>query len=233
MSDLGKFHLFGDPEALNHAASGSVGSPGLCDQEEDPPPEGCPSSSRYLYWAFSVLMILLVSGGAIVGILYLAYQPEVPKYSISSLKMMKFNPRRSNNLYAIFSLVVGTENPNKNVGIYYDEGSTVRLLYKGYKLCEGPFPEFYQGHWNTTWLQVPLTGYGQYATSLLRWMQQQKQQTGFLDLDLRVTQLVSLKFGRVKVRGLKLVGHCWLDVDNVDGSIISIKETICDLRMRL
>lgn len=93
-----------------------------------------------------VLLILVIAVGVTVGILYLVFRPKLPKYSIDHLQMTQFSLSNNSSLYANFGVTVTAKYPNKKIGIYYEEGSRISLLYTGSKLCGGSLPKFYQGH---------------------------------------------------------------------------------------
>ncbi|KAF5737846.1 protein YLS9-like [Tripterygium wilfordii] len=185
-------------------------------------------------WIFSILLLLIVLIGITVGILYLVFRPKLPDYSIDRLQITQFNLTNNNSLYATFDVTITATNPNKKIGIYYEGGSHIRVLYIDTTLCEGSLPKFYQGHKNTTVLNVPLTGQTQNATDLFSSLQQQQQQTGTVPLKIRVKQPVRIKLGDLKLFEIKSYVRCKLEVDNLSANNdISIRNSSCKFKFRL
>ncbi|PKI54440.1 NDR1/HIN1-like protein 6 [Punica granatum] len=198
------------------------------------PPKRRSCCCRFLCWTLSILLLLVIAVGVTAGILYLVFRPKLPKYSIDGLRITQFNLSNDDSLYATFSVNITARNPNKKVGIYYEGGSRITVSYTGSQLCEGALPKFYQGHRNTTVLQVPLTGQTQNASALLLSLQQQQQQTGVIPLNLRVRQPVRIKLGKLKLPKLKFSVRCRLDVDSLSAqNVIRITSSSCKFRFRL
>ncbi|XP_030518908.1 NDR1/HIN1-like protein 6 [Rhodamnia argentea] len=189
---------------------------------------------RCLCWTFSVVAILIILIAATAGILYLAFRPKLPKYSIDALQTTQFDLSNNGSLEATFDVTITAKNPNKKIGIYYEGGSRITVLYDGEQLCEGALPKFYQGHRNTTELVVPLSGQRQNGTGLLSQLQAEKQATGVIPLNLRVRQPVRVKLGKLKLFKVKFSVRCWLEVDTLSaGNSIQIKSSSCKFRLRL
>ncbi|XP_059661634.1 NDR1/HIN1-like protein 6 [Cornus florida] len=184
-------------------------------------------------WTVSLLILLLIVIGVTGGILYLMFQPKLPKYSIDSLKISDFRLNFDMSLYAKFDVKITANNPNKKIGIYYEKGSHLSVWYTNTKLCQGLLPRFYQGHQNTTRLDVALTGQTQYANALMAALQEQ-QQTGRIPLDLKVDVPVSIKLGKLKLRKVWILGKCVLIVDSLSANnLISIRANTCKFRLKL
>lgn len=189
---------------------------------------------RCLCCTFSVLAILIVLVAATVGILYLAFRPKLPKYSIDALQITQFVVGNDGSLDATFNVNITARNPNKKIGIYYEGGSRINVLYDGEELCEGALPKFYQGHRNTTVLVVPLSGQTQNGTGLLSQLQAEQQATGVIPLNLRVRQPVRVKLGKLKLFKVKFLVRCRLEVDNLSAdNSIRITSSSCKFRLRL
>ncbi|KAF5749970.1 protein YLS9 [Tripterygium wilfordii] len=185
-------------------------------------------------WIFSLLLLLIVLIGITVGVLYLVFRPKLPDYSIDRLQITQFDLSNNNSLFATFDVTITAINPNKKIGIYYEGGSHISVLYTDTQLCEGSLPKFYQGHKNTTVLNVPLTGQTQNATDLFTSLQQQQQQTGMIPLKLKVKQPVRIKLGDLKLFKIKSYVRCKLEVDSLSANnAISIRNSSCKFKFRL
>ncbi|KAL5745356.1 hypothetical protein ACOSP7_026502 [Xanthoceras sorbifolium] len=186
-------------------------------------------------WTLSLLLILIILIASTVGILYLAFRPKLPKYSVDRMQVTQFNLTNESNLKATLNVTITARNPNKRIGIYYEGGSHISVWYTDTKLCEGSIPKFYQGHENTTVLNLPLAGETQNATSLAESVQLQLQQTGNVPLNLRVDQPVRVKLGKLKLMEVKFLVRCRLLVDSLSSTdnAIRIQDSKCKFRFRL
>ncbi|TKY47312.1 YLS9 protein [Spatholobus suberectus] len=199
------------------------------------PPKKRSCCCRFLCWTFSMLLILIIAIAITIGILYLVFRPKLPKYSVDQLRISQFNVSDNNNLYASFNVTITARNPNKKIGIYYEGGSHISAWYMDTQLCEGSLPKFYQGHRNTTVLDLPLTGQAQDASGLQTRLQDQLQQTNNIPLNLKVNQPVRVKLGKLKLFKVKFRVRCRLVVDNILGASndIRISSSRCKFRLRL
>jgi hypothetical protein len=170
---------------------------------------------------------------ATVGALYIVFKPKLPNYSVDTLRISDLRLNFDLSLYAKFDVKITATNPNKKIGIYYEKGGKLSVLYTNTKLCEGSLPEFYQGHQNKTVLNVSLTGQVQSGSTLMTALQQQ-QQTGRIPLDLNIHAPVAIKLGRLKLKKVKVLGQCQLVVDSLSSNnLVSIKASNCNFKMKL
>ena len=196
-----------------------------------PPKRSC--CCKCMCWTISLLVLLLVILGAIAGVLYLVFQPKLPKYSVDSLRITDFQLNYDMTLYAKFDMKIKANNPNKKIGIYYEKGGKLSVWYTNTKLCQGSLPEFYQGHQNTTVLNVVLTGQTQYGSTLMTALQEQ-QQKGRIPLDLKVDVPVAIKLGKLKLKKVRFLVECLLVVDSLSANnLISIRASDCRFRLKL
>ncbi|XP_050219210.1 NDR1/HIN1-like protein 6 [Mercurialis annua] len=188
---------------------------------------------KCLCWTISLILLILVIIAAIAGILYLVFQPKIPKYSVDSLRISDLRLNYDMTLYAKFDVKITANNPNKKIGIYYEKGGKLSVWYTDTLLCAGTIPKFYQGHRNITKLDVSLSGQRQYGSTLMSALQEQ-QQTGRIPLDLKVSAPIAVKLGRLKLKKVKILGDCLLVVDSLTtNSLISIKASNCKFRLKL
>ncbi|KAK6148174.1 hypothetical protein DH2020_019086 [Rehmannia glutinosa] len=197
------------------------------------PPKRSNCLCKCLCWTIGLLILLLIIVGAIAGIIYLVFQPKLPKYSVDNLRISDLTLNFDLSLYARFNVRITADNPNKKIGIYYEKGSHLSVWYKNTKLCQGSLPRFYQGHQNRTVLNVGLTGQNQYGRTLLDAMQEE-QQTGRIPLDLKIDVPVSIKLGKLKLKKVRILGTCKLIVDSLStNSFISIKASTCSFGLKI
>lgn len=188
---------------------------------------------KCLCWTLSLFFLLLIILAATGGILYLVFKPKLPSYSVDTLRISDLRLEFDMSLHAEFDVKIIANNPNKKIGIYYEKGGKLSVWYTNTQLCEGPVPQFYQGHQNKTVLNVSLNGQVQSGSTLMAALQQQ-QQTGRIPLDLKVHAPVAIKVGRLKLRKVRVLGECQLVVDSLSSNnLISIKASNCKFRMKL
>ncbi|XP_057433363.1 NDR1/HIN1-like protein 6 [Lotus japonicus] len=200
----------------------------------NPPKKRRSCCCRFFCCIFSTLLILIIAIAITVGVLYLVFNPKLPKYSVDKLRVTQFNYSESNSLSVTFNVAITARNPNKKIGIYYVGGSHISAWYEDTKLCEGSLPKFYQGHKNTTVLDLPLTGETQDASGLQSSLQQQLQQVGNIPLHLRVNQPVRIKLGKLKLFKIKFRVRCKLVVDSLGANDdVRISNSSCKFRLRL
>ncbi|CAI0555344.1 unnamed protein product [Linum tenue] len=202
------------------------------------PRRGC-TFCRCLCWTLSILLVLIIAVAATAGILYLVFRPKLPDYSIDRLEITQLTLRNDTataaaSLAAAFDVTITARNPNKRIGIYYEGGSRIGVFFSGTQLCQGSLPKFYQGHRNTTVLNVPLAGESRDAAALFGEMQREQQANGFVPLDLRVRQPVRIKVGKLKLMKVRFVVRCRLNVDSLAANNrIRIRNSSCKFRLRL
>ncbi|GAA0185980.1 hypothetical protein LIER_33268 [Lithospermum erythrorhizon] len=196
------------------------------------PPKRRSCCVRCLCWTLCFLFLIIVILGILAAVIYFVFDPKVPKYSVDSMRVTQFSVNTDNSLYATFNLNITTRNPNKKIGIYYEGGSNLKVSYSGTTLGEGRLPKFYQGHRNTTVLDVQLTGQTDNASRLLSSLQAQ-QQTGNIPLRLRAKVPVRIKLGKLKLMKWKFIVKCNLVVDSLsEANNIRISENDCKFRFR-
>ncbi|KAL2499109.1 NDR1/HIN1-like 25 [Abeliophyllum distichum] len=252
MADHQRIHPVQDPEAAAPQAPTAPLVPrGSSRSDKGDPPESYPPFRRTipyapskppprrsccrkcLCWTISLLILQILILGILAAIIYFVFQPKIPKYSVDAMSITQFNLGNDNSLSATFNVNITARNPNKKIGIYYEGGSHLSVWYTGTKLCEGSLPKFYQGHRNTTLLNLTLTGKTQDANGLLQSLQAQ-QQAGNIPLRLRGKVPVRIKLGKLKLMKWKFLVRCGLVVDTLSAdNVIRIRESNCKFRFRL
>lgn len=248
MSDHQKIHPVSDPEAPPHPTAPLVprgssrsehGDPTKTQQAAplDPPREKKGSRScwcRCVCYTLLVLFLLIVIVGAIVGILYLVFRPKFPDYNIDRLQLTRFQLNQDLSLSTAFNVTITAKNPNEKIGIYYEDGSKISVLYMQTRISNGSLPKFYQGHENNTIILVEMTGFTQNATSLMTTLQEQQRLTGSIPLRIRVTQPVRIKLGKLKLMKVRFLVRCGVSVDSLAAnSVIRVRSSNCKYRFRL
>lgn len=179
-----------------------------------------------------LIIVLVLSVGILAAIVYFGFDPKIPKYSVDGMRITRFVLDNDSSLYAQFNVNITARNPNSKIGIYYRSGSKLSVSYMGTHLCEGSLPVFYQGHKNTTLLDVALTGQTRDATGLMNSLRAQ-QQTGSVPLVLRVKVPVRIKLGNLKLPKWKPVVRCRLTVNSLSvDDAIRVTDSSCSFKFK-
>ncbi|XP_072970556.1 NDR1/HIN1-like protein 6 [Typha angustifolia] len=187
---------------------------------------------RCLCWSLLALVLLILLIGAIVGILYLVFRPKIPKYSVDRLTISDFSVDANLTAHATFNVTVTGRNPNRRIGIYYEDGSSLSAWYNGTSLCAGEFPVFYQGHRNTTVVDVILNGETKLDGGLITDLQQQ-QEKGFIPLAVKGDVPIKVKFGSWKLVKLTAKVRCNVVINSLtSGSRISLRSSSCTFKVK-
>eukprot|EP01018_Ginkgo_biloba_P022433 Gb_27157 [translate_table: standard] len=197
------------------------------------PPKRRNCCCRCLAWTFCLLFTLILIVAIVGVIFYLVFQPRIPKYSVEDIQITGFNIDPSDtSVDSQFDVTVRARNPNKKIGIYYLKHSHLKVYYEDTKLCSGSLPVFYQGHKNTTILQVNLTGNNVVITSDHYSRLQTQIQEGSIPLVLKGDVPVKIKVGRLKLMKITFRFRCKLTVDNLTpNGNVRITSKSCKFRL--
>ncbi|KAJ4972474.1 hypothetical protein NE237_005648 [Protea cynaroides] len=197
------------------------------------PPKKRSCCCRCLCWTISILIILVIIIAALVGLFFLIFRPKIPSYSVDGLRITELNFNSSTSFSAKFIVRLTIKNPNKKIGIYYENGSNLSAWYSSSKLCEGSLPVFYQGHHNTTVLNIELTGHIDDGNTLRQALSQQ-QQTGTIPLTLNAKVPVKVKLGKLKLPKVTPHANCSMVVDSLSmNNYIRIRTSNCKLKVKI
>ncbi|XP_078445804.1 NDR1/HIN1-like protein 6 [Wolffia australiana] len=192
---------------------------------------------RCLCWTICLLILFVVLLAASAGVLYLVFQPKAPNYTVDRLRVTAFNTTPDGAaafaVAAAFNVAVTATNPNKNIGIFYEERNHLSILYQGTSLCEGSFPAFYQGHRNTTVLTVAMAGNATVGVAEITSLMAQ-QQAGGVPLVFRGSVPVRIKFGALKLWKVRFIVTCDLVVNALTvGDSLRIQSSRCGFKFRM
>lgn len=101
-------------------------------------------------------LLLVAAAAALAGGLYAALDPKLPVYTVHALNVTAFGMDDDMTARARFDASVRVENPNRAIGIRYEAGSSLAVWFRGYRLAEGAFPAFYQGHRDASLVRVDM-----------------------------------------------------------------------------
>ncbi|XP_057953952.1 NDR1/HIN1-like protein 6 [Malania oleifera] len=174
---------------------------------------GC-SCLRCICCCFCVLFVLIFIFAALAFYFYAVYQPQVPSYKVEDFGVRAFSFGDAFSLHTEFMVTVKAENPNAHIGLIYGQNSSVDVEYSNSTLCSGKLPAFYQGHKNTTVLQVPLKGTSEFGSGLQQAMMDNRH-NGKIPLLVKVKVPVRVVVGSLPLRQLFVFVNCSLVVNSI------------------
>ncbi|XP_073033031.1 NDR1/HIN1-like protein 26 [Primulina eburnea] len=111
--------------------------------------------NKKLYLYFTTIFLLLLS---LILLVWLILHPTKPHFSLTQADVNQLNLASPSLLNSSIQLTLQSTNPNKKVGIFYDEFH-LYASYKRQKITpETSISPFYQGHEETTFLSASLAG---------------------------------------------------------------------------
>ncbi|XP_052184769.1 NDR1/HIN1-like protein 26 [Diospyros lotus] len=119
--------------------------------------------SKKLVFAFSTFFLSFLS---LILLVWLILHPSKPRFSLQEVGITQLNLSAGSHLLnSSIQLTLLCTNPNKKVGVYFDE-LQVYASYKGQQITSHTrLPPFYQGHEETNLLTASLAGTGLPVTS--------------------------------------------------------------------
>ncbi|XP_006347517.1 protein YLS9 [Solanum tuberosum] len=148
---------------------------------------------KKLFFCFSTISLSILS---FIFLLYLTLHPTKPNFTLREADIYQLNlsgPRQLLNSSIQLTLV--SKNPNKKVGIYYDE-LQVFASYKGQQITlHTSLPPFYQGHEDSNFLSALLIGNGLPVDPYFGYEVQRDQSVGKLIMNLKGSGRLRWKVG--------------------------------------
>ncbi|CAH8354645.1 unnamed protein product [Eruca vesicaria subsp. sativa] len=106
---------------------------------------------------FNILIALAVVIGIAALIIWLIFRPNAIKFHVTDAKLTQFTLGTDNNLQYNLNLNFTIRNPNRRIGVYYDQ-IEVRGYYGDQRFGASNILPFYQGHKNTSVVGTNLVG---------------------------------------------------------------------------
>lgn len=184
--------------------------------------------------AASVALLALALVAAVLGALYLALDPKLPRYSVHALNVTAFDMDDDMTARARFDASVRFENPNRAIGIRYEEGSDLSVWFGGYRLSQGALPAFYQGHGDAALVRVAMSEARLQGTGVVEAMRHVNGAGGELPLVFRGQVPVRVKVGPFTSAKLTPSVRCDLVLNRLatEGSL-GVKSMDCKLSIKL
>ncbi|XP_022738360.1 NDR1/HIN1-like protein 1 [Durio zibethinus] len=149
-------------------------------------------SYKKLFFAFSAFFTSVL---AFIFLIWLVLHPEKPQFSLREADIYQLNLSGPQLLNSSIQLTLLSKNPNKKVGIYYDELQAY-AAYKGQQITvDTSLPPFYQGHEESNLLTASLEGTGLPVASSFGYEVGRDQTAGRIVLNLKVKGKLRWKVG--------------------------------------
>ncbi|XP_059278560.1 NDR1/HIN1-like protein 2 [Lycium ferocissimum] len=158
---------------------------------------------------FQILCTLLIIVAVIGFILWFILRPNKVNFHVANAQLTQFSYSNNNTLNYYLALNVSIRNPNKRIGIYYDL-IEARGFYHGVNFGNSSIDPFYQGHKNTTDLDLLFKGtkneikLGDYYNG--------EKDDGVYEIGVKLYMRIRFKFGWIKTKKIKPMIKCDLKV---------------------
>lgn len=172
---------------------------------------------------------------AVLGALYLALDPKLPRYTVHALNVTAFGMDDDMTARATFDASVRFENPNRAIGIRYEEGSDLSVWFGGYRLSRGALPAFYQGpRGDAALVRVAMSEARLQGTGVVEVMRHVNDADGELPLVFRGEVPVRVKVGPFTTAKLTPSVRCDLVLNRLatEGSL-GVESMDCKLSIKL
>lgn len=142
-------------------------------------------------------------------VLWLVYRPSSMKFHVVNASLTEFNlTNNENQLLHNLVLDMSIRNPNKKIGVYYDN-IDARASYKGEEFAAVSLGKFYQGHKNTTMVKPVFQGNSTIRLGGSEIKEFDKEKTnGEFNIDIRIYLRIRFKFGWLKTYRIKPKVKC-------------------------
>ncbi|OIV96918.1 hypothetical protein TanjilG_00500 [Lupinus angustifolius] len=146
---------------------------------------------KKLFFPFSAIFTTLI---LLILLIYLILLPSKPQFSLTQVDIYQLN-LSGPKLNSSIQLTLLSKNPNKKVGIYYDEFQ-VYATYKGQQITGyTSMPPFYQSNEESNLLTASLVGNGVPVAPSIGYEVGRDQSSGRLVLNLKVNGKLRWKVG--------------------------------------
>ncbi|KAL3838017.1 hypothetical protein ACJIZ3_022608 [Penstemon smallii] len=162
--------------------------------------------NKKLYIYLSTIFLTILS---LIFLVWLILHPTKPQFSLKEAEINQLNLSTPSLLNSSIQLTLLSNNPNKKVGIYYDE-FLIYASYKGQKITtETSISPFYEEHEETNLVSAFLIGNLQPVASTFAYEVQRDQgSTGKLVLNFKVMGRLRWKVGTWVSGRYRFVVNC-------------------------
>ncbi|KAF8006939.1 hypothetical protein BT93_K1053 [Corymbia citriodora subsp. variegata] len=196
---------------------------------------GCGCGCCLLKLIFNLVLTVVVIVGLLALLFWLVFRPNLVKFHVTDAELTQFNFTTTNTLSYNLKLNLTIRNPNRRIGIYYDQ-IEARAIYGGERFDSEYLTPFYQGHKNTTTLSAVFEGQQLVVlgTSEQSDFNSEKAASVY-DIDMKLYLRVRFKLGKIKTFRIKPRVKCGLKIPlSSSGSAATAFQTEkCDIDWRI
>ncbi|KAL7096468.1 hypothetical protein ACP275_10G081200 [Erythranthe tilingii] len=181
-----------------------------------------------------VFTILIIAGLAVL-VIWFIFRPNTVKFYADDASLTEFTINSNNTLHYNLALNLTIRNPNKRIGIYYDQ-IEARAFYQGQRFSTVQLPNFYQGHKNTSSQRAEFKGQN---LVLLGAKEMSKynddKSSGTYSIDVKLYLRIRLKFVFLKSSKVKPKIDCDLRIplsSNATAAPAAFQSQRCDFDWR-
>jgi hypothetical protein len=156
----------------------------------------------------TIIIIIVILG----FLFWLIVRPNVVNFTVTDASLTQFNFTNNNTLHYDLAVNITIRNPNRRVGIYYDNIETL-ALYKDVRFGSQTLGQFFQHHKNTSFLNPNFKGQQVLPLNSDQISEFDKEKKdGVFDIDVKVLLNVRFKLGLFKSGKAKPKVHCDLKI---------------------
>ncbi|CAO1943524.1 unnamed protein product [Urochloa humidicola] len=159
----------------------------------------------------SILISLLVTLGVLALICYLIFRPHMIAATVDSASLAQFNLSPTSSLAYNLTVAMTVRNPNKRVGLYYDNVEAL-ALYKDQRFGYDPLDSFYQTTEASTKLTPEFHGQQLLQGDVTAADFRKEQTDGNFAINVGLNAKLRVKVWAFKVPGPKAKVTCKLSV---------------------
>ncbi|KAI9121949.1 hypothetical protein K1719_007039 [Acacia pycnantha] len=180
---------------------------------------------------FKLLCTIIVIVGIAVLVFWLLVRPSKVKFHVTDASLTEFNYTNDGTLHYNLALNMTIRNPNRRLGIYYDNVEA-RALYEDARFASNEISPFYMGHKTTHYLSTEFNGQNLISLGADQTSEYNKQKSsGVYDIDVKLYLRIRFKLGVFKTGKFKPKIHCDLKVPltaNGNSSSGTFETTECE-----
>ncbi|GJN01269.1 hypothetical protein PR202_ga18522 [Eleusine coracana subsp. coracana] len=159
----------------------------------------------------SILISLLVVVGVLALIFYLIFRPHMIAATVDSAALAQFDLAPNSALAYNLSVDITVRNPNKRVGLYYDDVESL-ALFQDQRFGYVQLDSFYQGTEESTKVSPQFHGQQPLQGDVNAANFRSQQTDGKFDVEVKLNARLRVKVWAFKVRGPKARITCPLSV---------------------
>lgn len=173
----------------------------------------------------SILVSLLVVAGVLAFILWLIFRPQLIAATVESVSLAQLDLAPNSALAYNFSVDITVRNPNKRVGLYYDDVESL-ALFDDQRFAYARLDSFFQATEASTKVSPQFHGQQVLQGDVTAANFRSQQTDGRFSLDVKLNAKLRVKVWAFKVPGPKAKITCPLSVP-APGTNAAFQPTNC------